>query len=430
MEDLDVGARLQEFLGRTGCSDVDQALSLLEAHDWDVDAAASVFAAQNAPRTREPVVPPRQSVASPRQAAAQGGTASAQPANGEGLGTSILSALPSFIQRGVQIVGGIAGSLLSPIIGSVQNARPDSGETFTAYFERNFGRVHPIFYPGSSERAIMESERTSKLLFIYLHSPSHADTSAYCREVLGNPDIVQLLNNNFICWGGNIQDADGYALASHLLVDGYPFVAVISVGHVNQSIQMQVLARVSGYTTAAVLAEGLQRVLEEHSSLQAAVVASQEEQSSARQLREEQDRAYEAALQADLQRQEEERRTERILREEQERQRREETQRQQVEEQRATRVQDFKSRCAALTPNQDGVCVLRIRMPNGPLQITVKQSETMDIVYDFAAHEGKVLAGANFCLCTNIPPAEYGREKLVRDVTQGAKQVQLFFKEK
>ncbi len=59
-----------------------------------------------------------------------------------------------------------------------------------------------------------------------LSSPvtTHAqDTLDFCRDTLGAPDVLHLLQARFVCWAGSIADAEAHRLAASLGPLAYPF---------------------------------------------------------------------------------------------------------------------------------------------------------------------------------------------------------------
>lgn len=62
---------------------------------------------------------------------------------------------------------------------------------------------------------------------MYLHSPDHVGTPAFCRDILGDPHLSSFIDDNFVMWGGSIKYAEGYRLSNALRASRYPFMAVL-----------------------------------------------------------------------------------------------------------------------------------------------------------------------------------------------------------
>ena len=64
------------------------------------------------------------------------------------------------------------------------------------------------------------------------HPPFHThpkqDVDKYCEDVLCAPDTVALLNERFVCWGGDISSSDAFRLACSLRVAAYPYAALLA----------------------------------------------------------------------------------------------------------------------------------------------------------------------------------------------------------
>ncbi len=45
----------------------------------------------------------------------------------------------------------------------------------------------------------------------------------FCRDTLGAPDVLQLLQARFVCWAGSIAEPEAHRLATSLGPLAYPF---------------------------------------------------------------------------------------------------------------------------------------------------------------------------------------------------------------
>lgn len=66
-----------------------------------------------------------------------------------------------------------------------------------------------------------------KLLFIYLHSPYHASSEFFCKDVLCKNLLPFLKQSNVVCLGISIYTAQGAYLAQTLQATSYPFVCLL-----------------------------------------------------------------------------------------------------------------------------------------------------------------------------------------------------------
>ncbi|KAI4319070.1 hypothetical protein MLD38_032715 [Melastoma candidum] len=171
---------------------------------------------------------------------------------------------------------------------------------FLTHFERQYGSVHPFFYACRLTDAIRIAESEKKFLFVYLHSPEHPFTPVFCKGTLCSEVVVQFLYANFVSWGALVYTGEGLQTAATLKPQSYPFCAVMAASPGGDTTA--VLQQIEGPISPAELIEILQRTIDEQGIAFgiAAARAKQEQKIKAdRELREEQDAAYVAALHID-----------------------------------------------------------------------------------------------------------------------------------
>lgn len=168
---------------------------------------------------------------------------------------------------------------------------------FLDSFEQQFGTIHPFFYACSFMDCLKMAKDEGKFIFLYLHSPEHPFTPSFCRETLCSELVVQFLDANFVCWAALASRGEGFQLASTLRAPRFPFCALIAPA---SDDNIAILQQLEGPVTPAELVETMQRALEEQGLAFGSGKAKEEEKRRAdRQLREQQDAAYVAALQLD-----------------------------------------------------------------------------------------------------------------------------------
>ncbi|KAL4012465.1 plant UBX domain-containing protein 10-like [Cucumis melo var. makuwa] len=172
--------------------------------------------------------------------------------------------------------------------------------SFLTSFQYQYGSMHPFFYACRFAEALKIAEDDHKFLFLYLHSPDHPFTPSFCEDTLCSELVVQFLDANFICWGALANRGEGLQMAITLGATSFPFCAVIAPAP-GESIT--VLQQLEGPLSPADLVEILQRTLEEQGSAFGSSKLKREEKIKAdRRIREEQDKAYLAALKQDKER--------------------------------------------------------------------------------------------------------------------------------
>ena len=212
--------------------------------------------------------------------------------------------------------GGLLGRALPPPVlqalrglgaALLQHREPDSvrlAEAFAADFRRNFAaesRPGPTFEPTNYRSALQKARREFKFLVAYLHAEEHPDTEGFCRDVLCDPSVVEALDASFVVWGGGLRAAEAYGLAQRLQICAFPALAVLSRTE-GGSGGTTLVCSVEGPVEAEALVGLLSEVLEEQGSALVAARAEESARQADRNIRLEQDEAYEASLRADQER--------------------------------------------------------------------------------------------------------------------------------
>jgi len=171
---------------------------------------------------------------------------------------------------------------------------------FITEIERQYGNTHPNFIQGSFLQAAQQAKREFKFLVVYLHSSMHHETASFCSETLCTEVISEFLNENFLSWGANVNNAEGYKTSNVLGASSYPFIAVVTHNTIGG---MTILDRIEGNIQAEPLMLRLSIILENHGPTLLQAKFEHEERETNRRIREEQDSAYNQALKEDQERQ-------------------------------------------------------------------------------------------------------------------------------
>ncbi len=81
-----------------------------------------------------------------------------------------------------------------------------SSERFVQYFERKYGASHPQFFLGSFSLALNHAQRNRKLVFVYLHSDDHDDTSSFCKNCLVKAEVISFLDEHCVTVACSVKD--------------------------------------------------------------------------------------------------------------------------------------------------------------------------------------------------------------------------------
>ncbi|TKY52012.1 Plant UBX domain-containing protein 10 [Spatholobus suberectus] len=430
----DVADKLAYFQAITGLEDPDLCTEILAAHNWDLELAISSFTSPPNPAADIPLHPhPNNRVPS---------SPNPQPQPPPGLAWKLITLPVSVISGSLGLISGAiglglwaAGGVLSYSLGLVGlgsgsssssaplvsvSAATSEAMDFVAAFERDHGTGGPNFVGEGFMDALQRSRNSFKLLFVYLHSPDHPDTPSFCQRTLCSETVAAFVNENFVCWGGSIRASEGFKMSNSLKASRFPFCALVMAA-TNQRIAL--LQQVEGPKSSEELLVTLQRVLEESSPVLVAARLDAEERQNNMRLREEQDAAYRAALEADQAR-------ERQRREEEERLAREaaeaERKRKEEEEARERAAQEAAEKQAALTKLRQekaqslgeepekgpNVTQVLVRFPNGERkERRFNSTATIQSLYDYVDSLG-CLEAESYSLVSNFPRVTYGQEKL------------------
>ncbi|XP_009788366.1 plant UBX domain-containing protein 10-like [Nicotiana tabacum] len=436
----DVADKVANFQAITGLEDSDLCTEILSAHNWDFELAISNFTSSSTENYRSATVTASEATTSTIPEEVETGLVVGQP---PGLAWKIITLPFSIISGSLGLISGAVGfgvwaasGVLSYGLSMIGLNSGRNGESsarlvsvpaavseamdFVASFERDFGNIRPNFVVEGFMDALQRSRNEYKLLFVYLHSPDHQDTPVFCERTLCNEDLVAFINENFVAWGGSIRASEGFKMSNSLKASRFPFCAVVMAA-TNQRIAL--LQQVEGPKSPEELLTVLQRVIEESAPVLVTARVEAEERRNNMRLREEQDAAYRAALEADQAR-------ERQRKEEQERLEREaaeaESKRKEEEEARERAAHEAAEREATLAKmRQEKLLALGTEPEKGPdvTQVLVRFptgerkdrrfhcTTTIQSLYDYVDSLG-CLEVDNYSLVSNFPRTVYGAEKL------------------
>ncbi|KAL8090678.1 hypothetical protein AgCh_039930 [Apium graveolens] len=425
---VDVADKVAYFQAITGVDDTDLVTEILSAHNWDLELAISSFTDTNQRSRSNHVTPVEHNQRS-------GLIVNEQTQQPPGIVWKLVTLPFSIISGSFGLIYGAVGLGFSVLSygfgllgisggrGSGENvpvsAAVSEAAAFVAVFEREYGVIRPGFVVEGFMDALQRSRREFKLLFVYLHSPEHLDTPGFCGGTLCDETVAGFVNENFVAWGGSIRMSEGFKMSNSLKASRFPFCAVVMAATNNR---VALLQQIEGPKSPEEMLTMLQRVLEESSPVLVSARLEAEERRSNIRLREEQDAAYQAALEADQAR-------ERQRKEEQERLAREaaEAERKLKEEEEAheraaheaaekkaalARLREEKSVALGAEPEKGpDVTEILVRFPSGErkgrrfLRTTKLQS-----LYDYVDSLGCLDEG--YTLFSNFPRVVYGQDKL------------------
>lgn len=439
---------LAHFQAITGLQDADLCTEILSAHGWDLELAiSSITSTSEEDHVNHPTTSAidndNDAIATDRFE--QSGFIATEGAGPPGLAWKLITLPISIVSGslglvsgavglGLWAVGGVLSYSLSMIGLTNSGTGGESSSTplvslstaaseamdFVSKFESEYGTIHPNFVSEGFMDALQRSRHEFKLLFVYLHSPDHPDTPSFCEGTLCSQVMSEFVNENFVAWGGSIRASEGFKMSNSLKASRFPFCAVVMAA-TNQRIAL--LQQVEGPKSPEELLTMLQRVLEESAPVLVPARLEAEERRNNIRLREEQDAAYQAALEADQarerQRREEQERLEREAAEAEKKQKEEEEARERAAREAAEReaelikLREEKSRLLGPEPEKGpDVTQVLVRLPNGERKgRRFHCNATIQSLYDFVDSSASLEIGS-YTLVTNFPRVLYGPDKL------------------
>jgi FAS-associated factor 2 len=150
-----------------------------------------------------------------------------------------------------------------------------------------------------------QTKREYGFLLVVLISPEHDDITTFCSDVLMNPEVTSFLRdptNTIKLWIGDVRDSEAYQVSTALKCTKFPFTALICNTPEVSSTAISVVSRITGpMEPSAYLAKLRSAHSARASQLETGRVAHNL-QNSERNLRAEQDSAYERSLAQDRER--------------------------------------------------------------------------------------------------------------------------------
>ncbi|MCJ1437504.1 hypothetical protein MMC27_006891 [Xylographa pallens] len=289
----------------------------------------------------------------------------------------------------------------------------DTAARFIREFEEEYGTHELHFFEDGYAQAYDMAKKDLKFLLVVLISPEHDDTATFVREILLSPEVGTFINdpqNNIILWAGSVQDSEAYQVSSALNCTKFPFAALIVHTPQDSSTSMSTVSRVPGLIPPSAFIAKLQSSITQQKPALDRIRATRAEQQATRNLRQEQESAYERSLAQDRERMRQRREAEATkARVEQEaRLKVEEAKReaQKLEEWKMWRFQQI-----APEPGTDVKDVTRIsiRMPSGDRIVRRFPSDTsLEELYAFV--ECYELSQSNVPTPISPKPADYNHQ--------------------
>ncbi|KAI0395201.1 UBX domain-containing protein [Xylariaceae sp. FL0594] len=181
----------------------------------------------------------------------------------------------------------------------------DTAARFRREFEEEYGANTLPFYEGGFAQALDRAKQELRFLLIVLMSPEHDDTESFVRDTLLAPEVVSFLNdpnNDIILWGGNVLDSEAYQVAIEYNCTKYPFSCLVCLTPKEGSTRMSIVKRLAGPLSPSTYLAEIRTAINKYAPDLAGVRAERTAHEVTRNLRTEQDDAYERSLARDRER--------------------------------------------------------------------------------------------------------------------------------
>ncbi|CAI6336549.1 unnamed protein product [Periconia digitata] len=181
----------------------------------------------------------------------------------------------------------------------------DTAARFAREFEEEYGQNNLPFYENGYAQSFDLAKKDLKFLLVILMSPEHDETASFVRDTLLSQEVVDFIrnpDNNILLWAGNVQDPEAYQVSVALKCTKFPFTGVIVHSPQVSSTSMSIAARIVGPTPANQYLTKLRQAVQAHKEPLDRVRAQRTEQQATRNIRQQQDSAYERSLATDRER--------------------------------------------------------------------------------------------------------------------------------
>lgn len=178
----------------------------------------------------------------------------------------------------------------------------DTAARFIRELEEEYGPNELPFHEGGYASAFDLAKKDLKFLLVVLISPEHDLTAPFIRSTLLDPAVVQFLRdpaNNILLWTGSVSDSEAYSVSSALGCTKFPFSAVIVHTPSVSSSAMGIASRISGPVSPSQYLSKLRSAMASHKEALDRVRAQRAEHNATRNIRQQQDSAYERSLATD-----------------------------------------------------------------------------------------------------------------------------------
>lgn len=182
----------------------------------------------------------------------------------------------------------------------------DTAARFKREFEEEYGPETGLpFVETGFAQALDAAKKELKFLLLVLMSPEHDDTESFTRDTLLSAEVKAFISdpsNNIILWGGNVLDSEAYQVSQEYNATKFPFSCLVCLTPKEGSTRMSIVKRLVGPVPSSTYLAEIRTAINKYSPDLIVARAERSMQESARNVRAEQDSAYERSLARDRER--------------------------------------------------------------------------------------------------------------------------------
>ncbi|PKS12090.1 hypothetical protein jhhlp_001386 [Lomentospora prolificans] len=181
----------------------------------------------------------------------------------------------------------------------------DTAARFKREFEEEYGPNELPWFDGGFAQAQDLAKKELKFLLFVLVSPEHDETESFTKETLLSPEVVEFLKdpaNDIILWGGNVLDSEAYQVSTEYNCTKFPFSGLVCLTPKHGSTRMGTVKRLVGPMPPSRYLGDIRSAIEKYAPELASVRAERAARDAVRNIRTEQDSAYERSLAVDRER--------------------------------------------------------------------------------------------------------------------------------
>eukprot|EP01063_Lacrimia_lanifica_P019173 TRINITY_DN2624_c0_g2_i1.p1 TRINITY_DN2624_c0_g2~~TRINITY_DN2624_c0_g2_i1.p1 ORF type:complete len:334 (+),score=112.59 TRINITY_DN2624_c0_g2_i1:56-1057(+) len=222
------------------------------------------------------------------------------------------------------------------------------------------------FVDGRLTSAIAKGKEECRFVAVLLFSGDHDTAEVFAREVITHPEVMDILQREYILWGASVNSQVGLTVSRQLGVSKYPFLSILYAGQ-NPPVQIE---SVEGFYNGLFVANTLKSCIDTAGALLVSQRADKYEAEARRALQEEQEAALREAERVDRERQAEEDRKQREAEEALRREREEREAAERAEAERVAALQRVRTDAAAALgeepdASEGNLAVLRVTLFDG-----------------------------------------------------------------